>query len=97
MTDELQPDPETDSTIAEEKARLEDARALARDGGFLRWAMVRFSTRAHFMRFIATIILGFTVLTLAFGQPVPEAWWGILGLTLGYYFRGGTTQTRDQD
>ena len=97
MTDELHPDPETDSTVAEEKARVADAQALARQGSFLRWAMVRFSTRAHFMRFIATVILGFTVVMLVSGRLLPEAWWSILGLTLGYYFRGGTTQTKEQD
>lgn len=60
---------------------------------FLRWVLTRFSTRAHFMRFIATVIVLFTVAMLFTGRSVPDAWWGILGLTLGYYFRGATGGT----
>lgn len=96
MTDDLKPDPETDSTHAEELARVADAKALAQSGSFVRWFLVRFSTRAHFMRFIATVILLFTVVTMLRGATLPEAWWGILGMTLGYYFRGATV-SKDND
>lgn len=78
---------ETDSTPAELAARSNPA--LERES-FPRWFLTRFATRAHFMRFIATVIVGFTVAMLAVGNPVPDAWWGVLGMTLGYYFRGAT-------
>jgi len=89
---------DTDSTPTEVADRENPALERA---PFLRWALTRFCTRAHFMRFIATIIVLFTVAMLFMGREVPDAWWGILGMTLGYYFRGATGGTagpgRDHD
>lgn len=90
MSDEIG----TDSTPAEVAARTSDA--LHREP-FIRWFLVRFATRAHFMRMLATLIVGFTITMLLIGRPVPDAWWGVLGMALGYYFRGATAGSTGKD
>lgn len=64
---------------------------------FVRWFLVRFTTRAHFMRFLATIVMCVTVFFIVSQHSIPEGWWGIFGMTLGYYFRGPTGARTEHD
>lgn len=57
---------------------------------FVRWFIVRFSTREHFIRFLSLVILLITVHWIWKDKPMPEGWWGVFGMVIGYYFRGGS-------
>lgn len=87
--------PEDPSAVPSGQTEVERAARSAeltssQHASFLRWSLVRFSTRAHFMRFICSGIMISTVIMLLGHYVVPDAWWGIVGLSLGYYFRGST-------
>ncbi len=43
------------------------------------------------MRFIATIIVLVTISFIIRGKEVDAAWMGIVGMVLGYYFKGDGT------
>jgi len=66
----------------------DDVRDDAQDQeGFIRWFLVRFSTRAHFMRFIATAIVLVTLFQFLFGNEAHDALLALAGMVLGYYFK----------
>jgi len=58
--------------------------------GFTRWVMVNFTSREHYIRFLATWIVAITVYFIVRNTTVPEGWWGIFGMVVGYFFRGHT-------
>lgn len=62
-----------------------------------KWMLIKYSTRAHYMRFLATIILGVAVYQLVMTGNVAEAWVGMVGMVVGYYFRGREQEGEDKD
>lgn len=65
---------------------------------FLKWFLERIfavfelllktcSGREMFMRFVASAILLTTISFIFRGKEITEAWWSMLGMVLGYYFR----------
>jgi len=59
----------------------------SRDPGFIRWFLVTFSTRAHFMRFIATLIVLASLYHFIFVGDVHDGLLTLVGMVLGYYFK----------
>ena len=53
---------------------------------FIRWCLCRFTTIAHFRRFIGTLILLVGVYYLVASGAIPEQWSVFIGIVLGYYF-----------
>lgn len=62
---------------------------------FLRWLLIKFSTRAHFMRFIATVIVLVGVIQLLKDGDIHNTWTALLGMVLGYYFRPNGGRSHD--
>lgn len=61
---------------------------------FVKWCLERFTTRAHFMRFMATLIIGVAAYqSLRLGK-VEDTWVVLVGGVMGYYYRG---HSEDQD
>lgn len=58
------------------------------DTPFIRWFIITFSTREHFVRFIAFVIMMMTIHFIWRDRTIPEGWWGVFGMVVGYYFRG---------
>ena len=54
----------------------------------IEWLLLTFTTREHFIRFMATGILAITTYMVTHDIKMPEGWWGIFGMVIGYYFRG---------
>lgn len=63
---------------------------------FFRWVLSRFTTKAHFMRFMATAVLLVTVSFIARDKAVPDAWWGMFGMVFGFYFRGSEREAPEK-
>jgi hypothetical protein len=57
---------------------------------FVRWILVRFLAREYFVMFLALLIMGLTAHFVWRDKPIPEGWWGMVGVVIGYYFRGGS-------
>lgn len=54
---------------------------------FIRWFLVTFSTRSHFMRFIATMIVVAALYQFLFTGGPHDALLALAGMVLGYYFK----------
>lgn len=61
---------------------------IPEDTSFVKWCLINFTTREHFVRFLASTILLITVLYITREKQIPDGWWGVFGMVMGYYFRG---------
>jgi hypothetical protein len=71
-------------TDAQKPTTTEEIKRL----GFTRWMLINFTSREHFVRFLAACIVSTTVYFVVAGTQMPEGWWGIFGMVVGYFFRG---------
>ena len=61
-----------------------------------KWFIMHFSSREHFVRFLAFMILLMTMHFIWRDRPIPEGWWGIVGMVIGYYFRGHSCKDHEE-
>lgn len=62
---------------------------------FVKWFLIKFTDKAHFMRFLATVVLLITVSFIIRDKAIPDAWWGMFGMVFGFYFRGSEKDSDD--
>lgn len=61
---------------------------LIKQIGFTRWMLMNFTSREHYVRFLALVIMLTTVYFVVAQVQTPDGWWGIFGMVIGYFFRG---------
>lgn len=52
-----------------------------------KWLICKFTTRAHFMRAIASLILGVAAYQALLVGKVDDTWLTLVGMVIGYYFK----------
>jgi len=62
-----------------------------------KWLLIKFSTRAHFMRAIATVILAVGAYELVRNGKISDSWLGLVGMVVGYYFKGEESKDDGKD
>ena len=55
--------------------------------GNIRWFLRTFSTRTHFMRFLAVLIVMPVIVMVMGGITVPNEMWMTVGAVIGYFYK----------
>ena len=64
---------------------------------FVKWLLTKFTTRTHFMRFLATIIMGVAMYQAIKTGKIEETWGVLVGAVIGYYYRSPHAEKDDKE